>query len=212
MKQRAPAAERNRGPIADALAPWLEPLAGDSADRAPVVLELAAGTGTHTAWLAARFAHLRWWPTDIDPAALASVEARRVEAGCPNIAPARRLDVTERPWSIEQAPGEPTVSAVFNANMIHIAPWAAAEGLFAGAGRVLRPGGRLFVYGPFRFDGVYTAPSNAAFDRRLRARDPRWGVRDLADLRPLAEAAGLSETAIVPMPANNHLLVFTRRH
>lgn len=212
MKLRAPAAERNRGPIADALAPWLDPLTAGVADPAPVVVEIAAGTGTHTTWFAGRFPHLRWWPSDIDPAALASIEARRVESGCGNIAPARRLDATVVPWAVEQAPGGVAVSAVFNANMIHIAPWGAAKGLFAGAGRVLRPGGWLFLYGPFRFDGVFTAASNAAFDRRLRARDPRWGVRDIADLRPLAAGAGLSLTETVSMPANNHLLVFTRGH
>jgi hypothetical protein len=96
-------------------------------------------------------------------------------------------------------------------NMIHIAPWAAAEGLMRGAGRVLPPGGVLYLYGPFRLGGAHTAPSNAAFDADLRARDPRWGVRDLEDVAALAEAQGLALSTRIPMPANNFSLLFERR-
>jgi hypothetical protein len=100
--------------------------------------------------------------------------------------------------------------AVFCANVIHIAPWRVAEGLFAGAGRYLRADGRLFLYGPFKRDGKHTAPSNAAFDISLRERDPEWGVRDIADLEKLAAGAGLVLIDIAEMPANNLILVFAR--
>ena len=69
--------------------------------------------------------------------------------------------------------------AVFCANVIHIAPWRVAEGLFAGAARYLRADGRLFLYGPFKRDGKHTALSNAVFDTSLRDRDAEWGVRDI---------------------------------
>jgi hypothetical protein len=105
-------------------------------------------------------------------------------------------------------PGE--LLAVFCANVIHIAPWRIAEGLFAGAGRYLRADGRLFLYGPFKRDGKHTAPSNAAFDISLRDRDPEWGVRDIADLEKLAAGAGLVLIDIAEMPANNLILVFAR--
>jgi hypothetical protein len=93
-------------------------------------------------------------------------------------------------------------------NMLHISPWAAAEGLMAGAGRLLRPGSRLFLYGPFREAGVATAPSNLAFDADLKARNPAWGLRDLEAVTALAAACDLKRTARISMPANNLSLVF----
>lgn len=206
-RRSAPAAERNREPIAEVLADRLPPGG---------VLEIAAGTGTHTAWLGRRFADRPWHPTDLDPDALRSIEGWRAAAaaeGRPlaNVRPAKRLDVTAPRWPIEDDPDALAgLGAIFCANMIHIAPWAAAEGLMAGAGRILPAGGRLFLYGPFCFDGVYTADSNARFDASLRARDPRWGVRDLRDVEALAAKHGLRRIELVPMPANNHIVVFER--
>jgi hypothetical protein len=101
--------------------------------------------------------------------------------------------------------------AVFCANVIHIAPWRVAEGLFAGAARYLRTDGRLFLYGPFKRDGKHTALSNAVFDTSLRDNNAEWGVRDIADVKTLAESVGLNLTETFEMPANNLILVFGRR-
>ena len=106
--------------------------------------------------------------------------------------------------------GPAELLAVFCANVIHIAPWRVAEGLFAGAGRYLRSDGRLFLYGPFKRDGKHTALSNAVFDTSLREQDPEWGVRDIADIEKLAAGVGLALIETVPMPANNMILVFGR--
>jgi hypothetical protein len=100
--------------------------------------------------------------------------------------------------------------AVVCANVIHIAPWRVAEGLFAGAARYLRPDGKLFLYGPFKRDGKHTALSNAVFDTSLRAQDAEWGVRDIADLEKLADDVGLVLRDTVEMPANNLILAFAR--
>jgi Protein of unknown function (DUF938) len=194
-----PAVARNRDPILAELAPRLAP------DRLPsgLVLELASGSGEHAVHFARALPHLQWQPTDLDPPALASIAAWRAEAGLPNLRAPLPLDVTA-PWPLERA------DAIFCANMIHISPWPATEALFAGAGRLLPAHGALFTYGPYRFGGVFTAPSNQAFDQSLRQRDPRWGVRDLDELRPLAAQHGLSLDENVAMPANNHLLVWRR--
>jgi hypothetical protein len=101
--------------------------------------------------------------------------------------------------------------AVFCANVIHIAPWRVAEGLFTGAGRYLRADGRLFLYGPFKRDGRHTAVSNAVFDTSLRDNNPEWGVRDIADVKALADNVALSLVEIIEMPANNLILMFGRR-
>ncbi|HPG24210.1 MAG: DUF938 domain-containing protein [Spirochaetaceae bacterium] len=201
MRRDAPATHRNREPIAAVLARWL---------REPArVLELASGTGQHAAFFAERMPHVVWQPTDVEDSALASIDAWATGSRVPNVARAIRLDAREVPWPVE-VPDAPPFDALFNANMIHIAPWPVAEGLFAGAGRLLAPGGLVFLYGPFRVGGEHTAPSNAAFDADLRRRNPEWGVRDREAVIALAEAVGFVLREANALPANNQLLVFER--
>ena len=191
------ACERNREPIREVLASAL-PAEG-------TLLEIASGTGMHAVYLSRALPAWTWQPSDADPEALASIEAWREAEGAANLRPPVRIDVTEDDWPVG------SVDAVFNANMIHISPYASAEGLMRGVGRGLRAGGRLALYGPFKIDGAHTAESNARFDESLRARDPRWGVRDLEAIVALADAAGLDHDGRVEMPANNLTLLFTRR-
>jgi SAM-dependent methyltransferase len=133
---------------------------------------------------------------------VASIAAWRAEAGLANLSPPIALDAAAAAWPIERA------DAIVCINMVHIAPWAAALGLFAGAARRLAPGGLVLLYGPYRFAGAFTAASNAEFDRSLRARDPAWGVRDVDDLVAAARPHGLALRETIAMPANNHALVF----
>jgi SAM-dependent methyltransferase len=193
----SPTVARNREPILAVLRRHL-PQKG-------TVLEIAAGTGEHAAYFAPQFPHLIWQPTDVDPEALASIEAHRAAVNVPNLRAPIELDVTAPRWPVEHA------DAVISINMIHISPWAAAEGLMAGAARLLPVGGVLYLYGPFKENGEHTAPSNAAFDASLRARDPAWGVRDTGDVRRLADGHGFDFIERVAMPTNNLSLVF-RRH
>jgi SAM-dependent methyltransferase len=194
-RRYAPATARNRDPILEVLRRVL-PAEGR-------VLEIASGSGEHVVYFAAALPALTFQPSDVDEGALTSIAAWTAESGLRNIQPPLRLDATGAGWP---AP----VDAIFNANMIHIAPWEAALGLARGAGRCLRPGGVLVVYGPFRIGGAHTAPSNEAFDQDLRARDPRWGVRDLEAFVEVAAGHGLTLAERVPMPANNQTLVFRR--
>jgi SAM-dependent methyltransferase len=191
-RRSAPAAERNAEPILAVLERVLP---------AGLVLEIASGTGQHAAHMAAALPHVTWQPTDVDPGALASIAAWVESAALPNLRPPVALDVAAHPWPVAAA------DAIVCINLLHIAPWSAALALFRGAAAVLPPGGLLYTYGPYRFDGV-TAASNDAFDASLRARDPAWGVRDARDLEDAASAVGLRLDEVVPMPANNHSLVF----
>ncbi len=124
--------------------------------------------------------------------------------GLGNVRAALALDAAGDVWPIEQA------NAVLCCNMIHIAPWEAAVGLISGAAAALADGGMLYLYGPYRRGGRHTAPSNEAFDRDLRQRNPTWGVRDLEAVAAFAEARGFGSPEIVDMPANNLSLVFKR--
>lgn len=201
-KRRAPATERNRDPILEILKQVL-PERG-------TVLEVAAGTGEHAAYFAPELAPRRWLPSDPEPENLASIAAWRAEAGCERLLAPIALDVREPVWPVEKHPPEPPVSAIAAINLIHISPWAATEGLMAGAGRILPPGGVLYLYGPYRKGGGHTAPSNEEFDRSLKARDPRWGVRDMEAVIEAAKRCGLAHLRTDAMPANNFSLTFRR--
>ena len=148
---------------------------------------------------------LTWQPSDPDPEALASIAAHRAAAGMPNLLAPLLLDVGAPRWPVARA------DAVICNNMIHISPWSACEGLMAGAARTLPAGGVLYLYGPYKIDGRHIAPSNAAFDATLRAQNPAWGIRDLADVAALAERSGLTLAETIDMPANNLSVVFRRR-
>jgi hypothetical protein len=198
MKQTAPAAGRNKEPIRTVLAEHL-PDAG-------IVLTIAEGTGEHVLHFARAFPQLGWQPSDRDEAALASITAWRAEFPFPNLREPLRLDVTEDPWPLVEP-----IDAITCINMIHIAPWEATLALFAGAARTLATGALLYLYGPYRFAGQFTAPSNAAFDASLRGRDERWGIRDVDDLDTVAASAGFVRTHTLDMPANNHSLIFRRQ-
>ena len=201
----APAFHRNHLAIRTVLQPFL---AGKSGD----VFEAGSGTGQHVTDLARHFPGITWWPGDLDERHLQSIGAWSARSGLPNIRPPLRIDLADPAWCPELGDGRgPTdLLAVFCANVIHIAPWSAAEGLFAGAARYLSAHGRLFLYGPFRRGGEHTAPSNAAFDASLRARNAEWGVRDVGDVATLAAGVGLVLVESVQMPANNLILVFER--
>ena len=199
----APAFHRNHQPIWAVLAPYLQTRRGD-------VLELGSGTGQHIVEFARQAPHIIWWPSDYGEENLKSIAAWRVAANLPNLRPPARIDLAQPDWTLQgQGPQAPDLfTAIFCANVIHIAPWRVAQGLFHGAARHLAPDGRMFLYGPFMKDGQHTAPSNAAFDASLRAQNPEWGVRDIADLRALSEESGLGFIDEIPMPANNRILVF----
>lgn len=190
----APATGRNREPILEVLRRVLPP--------AGLVLEVASGTGQHAAFFAESLPDLVWQPTDRDPTHRTSIAAWT--EGLPNVRPPLDLDTTRRPWPVERA------EAVVCINMIHIAPWEAGLGLLDGAAAVLPPGGPLVLYGPYRRGGAHTAPSNAAFDADLRARNPAWGVRDLEAVESAAVAAGFTLQEVVAMPANNLTVLFRR--
>ena len=177
------------------------------------VLEAGSGTGQHVVDFARRSSGITWWPSDFNDAHLKSIVAWRAHAQLLNIRAPLRIDLSDPAWCPEMhgGSGPGPLLAVFCANVIHIAPWRVAEGLFAGAARYLRADGRLFLYGPFKRDGKHTALSNAVFDTSLRDNDPEWGVRDVADVKARAESVGLHLTEIIEMPANNLVLALERR-
>ncbi len=195
VKREAPAAARNRDAIATVLERWL-PSDG-------LVLEIASGTGEHALAFARRFATIRWQPSDPDPEALASIKAWRGE-GPTNLLAPLSLDVCCTPWRIAKA------DCVLCINMVHISPWESSLGLLDGAAAILEKGAPLILYGPWIVDGEPTAPSNLAFNESLKSRDPRWGLRQVADFSREAEMRGFALADQIAMPANNLMLRYLR--
>ena len=189
------ACERNKGPI-------LEVLRSVFANRSHV-LEIGSGTGQHAVHFAAHLEHVTWHPTE-RLSALPELTARIHAEGRRNLRQPLVLDVRQSVWPLR------SVDAVFTANTLHILSWPEVTAMFHGIGGTLTPGGVVCVYGPFRYGGRYTSPSNLEFDRLLRERDPDSGIREIHDLTTLASGFGLRLDADHDLPAYNRLLVFMK--
>ena len=195
-RRSAPAALRNREPIADVLGEWL-PENG-------LVLEIASGTGEHATFFAERFPSLEWQPTDIHPDALSSIAAWREASGLPNLRPPLTLDAGCPEWPSDRA------DVVLSINMVHISPWTSALGLLDGAARLLAPGAPLILYGAWLKDDIPTAPSNVDFDADLKRRDAAWGLRRVEDFAAAAEPRGFTLESVRQMPANNLMMLWRK--
>ena len=193
-RETAPSAERNKGPILD-VARRVLPARG-------LVLEIGSGTGQHVAHFATALPSLGFQPSELDTARHPSIRTWIRELG--NVRPPIELDVARLPWPIDAA------DAIICINVIHISPWRTTLALMEGAGALLPSGGVLVTYGPYRRGGLHTAPSNEEFDASLKSRNPEWGVRDMEEVKAVADRAGLRLDEAVAMPANNFTLVFRR--
>jgi SAM-dependent methyltransferase len=192
----SPSAERNRGPIAEALSQVLP--------RSGLVLEVGSGTGQHAVHFARVMPHLTWQPTDQDEDCLRSIFAWAAAEPQANVRQPLYLDVTDAQWPIAVA------DAVICINMIHIAPWSTTQALLRGASRILPTGGFLCLYGPYRIAGKHTSASNRAFDGQLRAMNSEWGVRDLDAVSNEARIYNIEFAQTFEMPANNLIAIFRK--
>lgn len=202
VRRVSPSAMRNRDPLLKVLRDVLPP--------SGQVLEIASGTGEHAAYMAQNLADINWTPSDQDQGVRLATSDWLAGQNLPNLHPLLNLSTTDARWAesalvaLGRAP-----QALVCINMIHIAPWPACEGLFAGAQELLASGSLLFLYGPFAQEGVL-APSNEAFDQWLKDQDPNWGVRALEDVCSVAAEHGFDLSQTIPMPANNTSVVFIR--
>jgi len=189
------ACERNKEPI-------LAVLRVCFADRVQV-LEIGSGTGQHAVHFTRHLPHLTWHPTE-QLGYLADLAARVQLEGGQNLRAPTVLDVRQSVWPLR------SVDAIFTANTLHIMSWPEVIAMYHGIGGVLAPGGVMCIYGPFRYDGLYTSASNQEFDRALQERDPLSGLRDIQAVGALAAQYGLRLVADHDLPAYNRLLVFAK--
>jgi SAM-dependent methyltransferase len=191
----SPAAERNKDPILEVLRAEL-PAQGR-------VLEIASGTGQHVCHFAQALPDLLWQPTEADETQHAVIAQRIRDGALRNVEQPIRLNV------LADWPVTGPYDALVCINMIHISPWPATLALLGGAARVLAPGGKLVLYGPY-LEGGTAVPSNLEFDASLKRRNPEWGLREIEAVTRVAMSQELQPRQIVRMPANNLSLVFTR--
>lgn len=205
----APATQRNRQPILEVLTRVL-PQQGR-------ILEIGSGTGEHGIYFAPALSPRLWQPSDPDPLNRASISAWNAHSPSDTLRDPLDLDTRLPIWPVEteelaRSPDASLpITAIVSINMIHIAPWESCLGLLAGASRILKTGGILYLYGPFKRAGRHTADSNAQFDQMLQAQDPSWGVRDLDEVTAQAQIQGLDLQEIIPMPANNFSVIYRHR-
>jgi cyclopropane fatty-acyl-phospholipid synthase-like methyltransferase len=195
MLTSSAACERNKAPI-------LEVLRVRFADRSQV-LEVGSGTGQHAVHFANALSHLTWHPTE-QLTYLGDLAERIKLEGSSNLRAPVQLDVRQALWPLRSA------DAIFTANTLHIMSWPEVQSFFHGVGAILVPGGRLCIYGPFRYQGRYTSPSNQEFDQMLQERDPASGLRDIEAIGELAAQYGLRLDQDYDLPAHNRLLAFSK--
>ena len=193
MLAHSDACERNKGPL---LAVLKDAFAGCTH-----VLEIGSGTGQHAVHFALALPGVVWQPSEL-PDAMPALRKRIFNEGPSNLRAPVEIDVTAQPWDVRKVDG------IFTANTLHIMHWPQVEAFFAGLPAVAKPGAVLAIYGPFRYAGACTSPSNESFDRMLHARDPQSGIRNFEDVDTLARRAGFELEADHPMPANNRTIVW----
>ncbi|KAM3865441.1 methyltransferase-like 26 [Diretmus argenteus] len=199
----AAAAERNKEPILSVLRDCV------GTGRRLQALEISSGTGQHVTHFAQSLRNITWQPSEYDRQSLVSIESHRSHHHLDNVKPAIHLDASLpcEHWGGIQPE---SLDLVVNINMIHISPMACTQGLFSGAGTLLKPQGLLLTYGPYAVNGQITPQSNVDFDYSLRQRNPEWGLRDISLLNSIAQKNGLFLEKVMDMPANNKCLLFRK--
>jgi hypothetical protein len=195
------AGNRNKDPILAAFK-TLFPASGD-------VLELATGAGLHINYFAPNFPNIKFQPSDYDVTVFDSIKAKRDAVGNKNIADPIRIDLTD-PTTFPD-PATHRYDAIFVINIFQVAPVAIAAGIAQLGASVLKDGGFIAIYGPFKVDGSYTTPSNEAFDKEILAAGvTEWGLKDVRDLEAAAAPFGLKFARKLDLPANNFILIFEK--
>ncbi|XP_043262570.1 methyltransferase-like 26 isoform X2 [Colletes gigas] len=198
-----PAADRNKDPILSVLQKYIQRGSNQ------IFLEIASGSGQHIAHFAPHFPDITFYPSEYERRLLESIAM--YAHGLININHALKIDITTNflTWG-NGIFKESSIDYIYNANMMHISPYQCTIGLFQNAGKLLKNNGYLFTYGPYAVDGKITPESNINFDKSLKLQDPSWGLRDIKDLKELAQENGIQLIDIVDMPANNKTIIWKK--
>lgn len=209
LKRTHPSADRNSAPISEALLAQV-----DLQTPNLQLLEIGSGSGQHAGFLAPLLPNVMFQTTEYDRKDFDSISAYAADCSTGNICQPLYVDISKdlSQWeakTLEKVKPN-SFDYMFNCNMMHISPWLCSVGLFSAAGNLLKPGGKMFTYGPYAQDGQLAPQSNVDFDADLKRRNAEWGIRDIRDLKQLAGANGLRLEQVVNMPSNNKFLTWLK--
>lgn len=190
------ACENNKGPIAKALKEVFE-------DRQHV-LEIGSGTGQHAMHFHETLPHLYWQCSDQSIDGRGLIERLEIQ-NSPRLPLPIVLDVLRtHAWP-------KSCDAIYSANTFHIMHWEGVVKFWEGAANTLPAGGKVAIYGPFNYGGIFTSESNFQFDASLKTQDPGMGIRNFEDVNAQAFAKDFLLFADITMPANNRLIVWQHK-
>jgi SAM-dependent methyltransferase len=202
---RNPAGERNKQPILEGLQKYIKP------NESSKLLEISSGPGLHSSFFAEHFPAVTFHTSEFERGMFNSIDAYRTHYGAKNVLEPIFVDVSKYLSQWEVKFEENSFDYALNINMMHISPIECSFGLFANASKLLKPGGLLFTYGPYAVDGVLQPESNISFDQGLRRQNPAWGIRDISELKKIAEKNLIELLATHDLPSNNKLLVWKKK-
>ena len=194
-KVKSPSVARNKDPILNVLKQYV--------DKAGRLLEIGSGTGEHAIYLAKNLPKLQWVTSDVKPNHV-HIKAWLKDAKLSNVHGPEVLKIGKDDFP------KGKFDYVFTANTLHIMSWKEDKSLFKLLGKRLREGSKVFIYGPFNYDGNFTSDSNEEFDGWLKDRDPKSGIRNFEDVCQSLAKFGFELINDHEMPANNRLLAFER--
>lgn len=192
----SPAAENNKGPILEVLKKYIH---GEKR-----LLEIGSGTAQHAIHFAKHFEQLRWITSDVaenHPIISAALKKENLK----NVFGPEKLKIGEDDFP------KGSFDFVYTANTLHIMSWKENKTMFKLLGKRLREGSMVFFYGPFKYKGHFTSPSNQEFDSYLKEQNIKSGIRNFEDVLKNMTDYGFKLVNDHEMPVNNRLLVFARQ-
>ncbi|XP_029692184.1 methyltransferase-like 26 B isoform X1 [Takifugu rubripes] len=201
----SPQAERNW----ESLCCVLEDVLENQSHRQLFALELGSGTGQHVIRFAQKMPFVTWQPSDITQECLDSIKAYIAATRLKTVLQPVQLDAGQ-PWEQWAGVSRGSCDIIAAINLVQYCSFKTAQGVFTGAGQVLKQNGLLLTYGVFAINGTITPACNEKLDSELRKLNPEWGLPDMDVLRQLAYTNGLRLERIIEMEDFFKCLIFRK--
>ena len=192
-KPYAPSCDKNAKPILRVLRSFLK----DSRS----LLEIGAGTGQHSVFMAPHFEQMSWTLVDRKENHK-GISLWLNEFLRPSIKGPFEYEIPK-----DSLP-EANFDVVFTCNTLHMIPWGYCLKMFDDISHVLLQEGLFIVYGAFNYGGKFTSESNRKFDIWLKKRNFESGIKNFENIISELEIRGFKLMEDIPMPANNRILIF----
>ncbi|XP_034567988.1 methyltransferase-like 26 B [Notolabrus celidotus] len=201
----SPQAERNW----ESLCLMLEDVLDDQSHRQLFALELGSGTGQHVIRFAQKMPFVTWQPSDIKEESRDSIKAYIAATNAKTVLQPVHLDASE-PWEKWAGLTHKSCDVIVAINLLQYSSFKTAEGVFGGAGEILKQNGLLITHGVYAINGTITPSCNERLDEEIREMNPEWGLPDIDVLRQLAFNNGMRMERIIEMEDFFKCLIFRK--